>query len=349
MGKSLHRTKTTVVYNQQSDILRLEVVPAGSIFKPRAGQHYYLYQPFRLKGWENHPFTLGAWETSRSASQAPESPQSEKNDENVLASSVAASATLNDGVGSKTLIQDHQPLAAGETRLIFWVRPNEGWTRSLRNLCQKSPDNTSSTDILIEGPYGKFEPLWKFSDVLLIAGGSGIAAMVPYLLDHEQRAPLPSTNCESQQTRTRTITLIWANKTACFMRSVAGRELKTILARNDVHVEFYATEENSMTEVSNRNRNIASSKDTPSRLEDSELSLVLPAASENEGIAVSYGRPDIRADIRKAAGIAQEAGNRLAVMACGPPGVAGAARAAAHDIMRGSNNFIEYFEEVYGW
>lgn len=67
-GKSIHRTTATVVYHQGANVLEIKLYPGTQHLIPGPGQHYFLYQPFRLKGWENHPFTLVSYDAS---SQAP--------------------------------------------------------------------------------------------------------------------------------------------------------------------------------------------------------------------------------------------------------------------------------------
>ncbi|WVQ80313.1 hypothetical protein IAT38_002418 [Cryptococcus sp. DSM 104549] len=43
-------------------LIRLTVT-SSTRFTPKPGQHFYLYTPKSIKPWENHPFTLGSWET----------------------------------------------------------------------------------------------------------------------------------------------------------------------------------------------------------------------------------------------------------------------------------------------
>ena len=60
-GRFSRTTSFLVQYFEDSDLIKVELSPASSMLKPAPGQHYYLYQPVSLKGWENHPFTLGAY------------------------------------------------------------------------------------------------------------------------------------------------------------------------------------------------------------------------------------------------------------------------------------------------
>jgi hypothetical protein len=70
---------------------------------------------------------------------------------------------------------------------MFWIRPFDGWTRRLRNDCLRSPTLTVDSTFLIEGPYGQVSPLYSYERVILIAGGSGIAGVLPYVQEHLRR------------------------------------------------------------------------------------------------------------------------------------------------------------------
>lgn len=60
----------------------------------------------------------------------------------------------------------------------------DGWTKRLRNECLRSPTLTVDSTFLIEGPYGQYSPVHNYENVILIAGGSGIAGALPYIKEH---------------------------------------------------------------------------------------------------------------------------------------------------------------------
>ncbi|KAH8897703.1 hypothetical protein GQ53DRAFT_712143 [Thozetella sp. PMI_491] len=326
-GRQVHPGRSVVAYDADTDILRVEVAVAAVLFKPQPGQHYYLYQPFRLKGWENHPFTLAYWERPNSVSSDPlrlDATVAVTRDPDV--SLTASSSSSADGTLSQEKPQSGQVVQGKDTRMVFWVRPVDGWTRSLRNMCTKSANGIATTTILIEGPYGHAEPLWKFDRVMMIAGGSGIAAIVRYMLDHDARAArmLQATpDSETRGTRTRAIDLIWVNKTSNFMQQVVSRELAGPIARNNVTLRLYATQ-NSGLEAGAKGK-------------------------EPEPISFDAGRPNIAALVAAAAAEAQISGDRLAILVCGPGGLADATRAATHKALKNCTVSIEYFEEAFGW
>lgn len=151
-GKQFWGTSTTVTYSEASDLVRIEMVPGSTTLTPSPDQLYYLYQATTwLKGWENHPFSLGAWAPALGIS-------SEK----------SGSTSQN------------------EKELIFYVQPYDGWTRRLRDQCRKA-GGMIRPKLLLEGAYGHAEPVHTYNTLVIIVGGTGIAVAVPYLLDHIAR------------------------------------------------------------------------------------------------------------------------------------------------------------------
>ncbi|UKZ90577.1 uncharacterized protein TrAFT101_005587 [Trichoderma asperellum] len=328
--KRLHRSVAAISYDQDANIVRIQI---NTHVRPRPGQHYYLYQPFRFTGWENHPFTLAYW--------------SKPTEETIQAQ--AGSLTTNSTANQPSKIH---AAAENEYILSFWIRPYDGWTRRLRDICLKTQSTSrlsaiSRETILLEGPYGKAEPLWTFDEVLLIAGGSGIAAMVPYILDHVSRVA-------AGQTRIRGLTLVWADRKKAYLHRIAQRELATALMQDEVKCMFYCTDSAKAS---------IESLDLPS---PDEISIgdacqetvgngVLKGKEatddihEADSLTIKMGRPDIPMLIESAAASAVESGSRLAVMACGPSGMVDAAREATYRAMGNQSNAVEYFEEAFGW
>lgn len=317
-GASVHRTKSTVSYDIEAYRLSIDVIPATSSLKPGPGQHYYLYQPFRLTGWENHPFTLAAWQHGDSGP------------------SVAVLCQTNDSRPKK----DENKLS-----LSFWLRPCDGWTRHLKNQCIKSSSATVRTTILIEGPYGKPEPLWQFDQVLLVAGGSGISAAVPYLRDHMDRS-------ESMEklNRTTSITLLWVDRSESYIRKQHSTGvLARALFRTDIAMELYTTSstENSHWNTCQLSREFEKATEAVASKDIQMLTSSQPVTPRE--IIVHHRRPDLMSVIENKAKKARESKSRLAVYVCGPPGLADATRDAAYTIMKKDRETVEYFEEAFGW
>ena len=59
-GKLINISESRMEYDEAADVVRLEVTPGIASLHARPGNYYFVYQPLRLTGWENHPFTVGA-------------------------------------------------------------------------------------------------------------------------------------------------------------------------------------------------------------------------------------------------------------------------------------------------
>jgi ferric-chelate reductase len=317
-------TATRMTYDEGADVVRMEVTPGTSSLHPSPGQYYFLYQPFRLTGWESHPFTIGAWsfETGEQFSLTPASLGQLRKPSNVSHLPLLSASPSDQD--SPAVVEEEYLGGEAQRRpkLIFWVRPYDGWTRSLRQQCLSSPSLTTNAGILLEGPYGDTFPVWRYESVLIIVGGTGIASAVPYIQDHLRRSAqdgeLDSLN---EKTRVRDIELVWTAKHAAFIRNVSHRELKPAFGRDDFSASFYIT------------------RDSVACTEDS---------NEIE-IDIQSGRPHLQSLIMSRAADACSAESSLAILVCGPPGMADEARAATHLAMRQGYRSIHFVEESFTW
>ncbi|KJR86002.1 FRE family ferric-chelate reductase [Sporothrix schenckii 1099-18] len=342
VGSRLQTTKATVTYNEAANLLVVDVVPGNARLFPGPGQHYFLYQPLRLFGWENHPFTLGHWHRD----------------------------TPTDG---------------GDLHLQFWIRPYDGWTKKLRTACTAQAGAGSTLAhmamapaMLLEGPYGNAEPLHTFDQVLLVAGGSGIAGVLPYLQDHVRRVEQGADAVGAHgriPTRTRHMTLIWADRSEACLRFLADGPLAGLRNRPDVTVSLHLTgtkqQPSSVSDSSTASScadvddaHVASVKETSADTgADKEVALsgfatekgvVLQgespaAAAVTSGFRIQSGRPDVLSVVRKMAQSVQDTDARLGIMVCGPSDLADNVRHAVAQNMESTRESIEYFEERFGW
>jgi NAD(P)H-flavin reductase len=308
LGKQIIRRKhTTASYSKDSDVVRLDIKSDSFLTRPSAGQFYYLYQPTTWQGYENHPFTLGAWSLRHST--ADEAGSSLLQQDNTQHDFDRFDSRSRHSVRTQTL--------------TFWIRPYDGWTKRLRDECLQSSTQITTPTILLEGPYGHHRPTSSFESVLLIAGGTGIASAVPYILEHMSLSEVGKTDI-------RHIHLLWTARQASFIQEVFARELHTAAQRNDFSADLFFT------------RQSEGPKHTEEEFgRDDNGALQMPE--------LQYGRPDIVAAIAKAATRAEITGTKVALLVCGPPAMADEARLAVHRSLKRGCHSVEYYEESFGW
>ncbi|KAJ5787390.1 FAD-binding 8 [Penicillium paradoxum] len=298
-GSQFLGTSTTVTYSEASDLITIDMVPGAATLTPKPGQLYYLYQATLLKGWENHPFSLGAW----------------------------ASASQN--------MSEKTSTAKNEHKLIFYVRPYDGWTRRLRDQCRKA-GGVTHPKLLLEGPYGHAEPVYSYNTVVIIVGGTGIAVAVPYLLDHIARV-------KEGKAQTSKIQLVWSIRQMEMFNEVFNSDLAEIMQHNDITITVFCT------------RLVTIGHDSDS--DDVTLSGIAPAIKaagtdslmSNRSPRFMPGRPNIREIVMAEVQEAQASSTNLGVLTCGPAQMADECRGTVYDAMRNGFQDIEYFEEAFGW
>ncbi|PYH89331.1 ferric reductase transmembrane component 4 precursor [Aspergillus ellipticus CBS 707.79] len=300
LGKGfISTTSSAVTYSAKSDLVRIEMYPASKALKPGPGQHYYLYQPLTLRGWENHPFTLGCYDTTPN------------------------------------------PEGDNDKKLIFYIRPYDGWTRRLRDQCRKAGSEILSK-LMLEGPYGHQAPIHTFDTVLMIVGGTGIASAVPYILDHMSRLSSGKTNVSRIQ-------LIWSGRQKQLFDEVCCRDLSVALEHSDISATLFCTDKSSVANI------IESEATTPTKEVAADSADLKGTSSgsvrsvEDLNVQLRYGRPAIHSTVMTAVSEAKASSARLAVLTCGPAKMADECRASVYDAMKGGFQDIEYFEEAFGW
>ncbi|KAJ5259590.1 hypothetical protein N7478_012571 [Penicillium angulare] len=316
----IRATSARMTYDEATDVVRLEVLPATPFLSPSPGDYFFLYQPFRWTGWESHPFTVGAW-----SSQVESATGSSRTGKATDALDLSQQPLLSNAIN-----QPDEPLPAEECekecevsnlKAIFWIRPYNGWTQHLRQQCLRSKVQPVETTILLEGPYGHHFPIWNYESVLMIMGGTGIASAVPYLQEHIRRSKNEWGESSKEKTYTRDIELVWTARQIGFLNEVANRELQPLLARQDFQATFYATRAFTCS---------------PDDLNESACDIKL-------------GRPHLQSLIMSRASDASSAGVSLVILVCGPAGMADEARAATHLAMRQGHSSIKYVEESFAW
>ncbi|KAH8693940.1 putative plasma membrane ferric-chelate reductase [Talaromyces proteolyticus] len=321
-------TSSTALYDKTSNVIRLEVIPGSSSFQPTASSYYYLYQPFRFRGWENHPFTLGSWKYIDNGELESRNKQQALNPDESTDGSQIPLLSSSDHEHESPLSKQSE-ITVQQPNLIFWIRPYDGWTRSLRDQCLKSMDRTIHPTILLEGPYGEPFPIDNYDSVLLIAGGTGIACAVPYIKQHNHHSVM--SDYDKTETPRRDIRLVWAARESSFIIDVATRELQNeLISCEEFSASFYSTSAG----LRNQRFKIPSNHN----LGTADIDLDIQA-----------GRPNLRELVLEHAREASDTQRSAVVLVSGPTTMADEARAAVQHAIRRGYRRIAFKEESFSW
>lgn len=324
----LEYTNSVAFYDEASNVVRLEVIPASSNHRPTASSHYYLYQPFRFRGWENHPFTLGSW-TYTTDTEEDEFNSNLKSTEFVDVSQIPLLSSPDQERDENVLSKDSKTIIQ-KPKLIFWIRPYDGWTRSLRDQCIASVDRTVRPKIFLEGPYGEPFPIENYDSVLLIAGGTGVACAVPYIKEQIRQSEAVSDGIESPR---RDIHLVWAAREPSFIVDVVTRELQPALTTQEAFSAlFHSTFATSSNTFKIPSHNSSATTTT-----------------QDMDIDIWPGRPDLHQIILEHAREASFTKRSTVIVVSGPTKMADEARAAVQDAMHKGYKGLVFREESFSW
>ncbi|TXT08893.1 hypothetical protein VHUM_03021 [Vanrija humicola] len=247
------------------------------------------------------------------------------------------------------------------TTLHFLFAPQAGWTRSMQKRIAKVSDGvapSTSMRVLLEGPYGHDHPVTSYENILLVAGGSGITALLPYVFAL-QNEPAPR--------HARHVTVVWVVRNANYAADVLAKELAPKYTQGiDIQVHVSREEGATASDVIDRlPGDVAAeveSDDGSSPQESPVNEKPVGGAgkehddsdSDGEGhLRIRSGRPEM--DTLVGRGVSQLIGaERLAVLGCGPAGMMDDLRRAVvtrYGTGEGqvSGSTIEYFEEAFMW
>ncbi|KAF2027571.1 ferric-chelate reductase-like protein [Setomelanomma holmii] len=163
--------------------------------------------------------------------------------------------------------------------------------------------------VLVEGPYGHSEPFHLFPNILFVVGGTGIAVPLSHLA-----------RLLSSRSHVQSVKIVWAVREHAFLASVL-RDFAGLLGDERVDMEVHITQEK--------------------EVEDEVL------GEDMKSVRIVTRRPDVYGAVQE---VAQGAGQQpLAVVACGPAGMADQTRASSVKMLAKGYRGVEYFEESFKW
>ncbi|EKD20113.1 uncharacterized protein L3040_002212 [Drepanopeziza brunnea f. sp. 'multigermtubi'] len=180
--------------------IKLTVYP-GKKWTFGPGQHAFLFFPSTGRFWENHPFSIAAWDHGSSSSsssspssqvteEAASSPQQrdpEKDADMEISHAPAgndSSSTSSSSLPTKTRPATHATATTtytgdGRPSITFLIRPHKGMTSTIQRELAALPTPTHFP-LSLEGPHGHAADLSRADAILCIAGGIGITALTAY-------------------------------------------------------------------------------------------------------------------------------------------------------------------------
>ncbi|KAF5488744.1 Ferric/cupric reductase transmembrane component B [Colletotrichum fructicola] len=188
-----------VTYNEDAHMIRVVVPISSSLYTIEPGTFYYLMVLNKWNFWESHPFTVA---------------------------SVSESAECGESLGESSPLLDHRAASSEDTRartfgsgrqMTFLIRPYDSFTSRLKDYAETEKSKPARVLVALDGPYGKALPLERFSKVLFVVGGSGIAVPLSYLKKL-------TTSCS----RPKLIEIHWAIRQVGLAVDVLTHELKNI-------------------------------------------------------------------------------------------------------------------------
>lgn len=187
-------TTALASYNDSANIIRLTVPIGSALYKPQAGNYFFLSILDDSNSWESHPFTV--------ASISDEMPQKLEVSEESLP--LLGSMTTAPETDSQCTT-----LEARKEHMTFLIRPYDGFTMRLRDMLTDEEANPKPLRILVDGPYGHTQRLHGYHRVIFIAGGSGVVVALSYL----------TSLCKKMETPIK-IDLYWAVRESAFAKDI---------------------------------------------------------------------------------------------------------------------------------
>ncbi|GAA6004107.1 hypothetical protein JCM10207_002429 [Rhodosporidiobolus poonsookiae] len=318
------------------DFVRLRITMARPWPKQVGGPGSYVFiSSPSLRIWENHPFTI-TWPTgmpevgpstpcSGSGSSTPTTPDEKKG----FPFGSGSSASLDGTTG-----WSDQSAAENSASFELVLKKYSGFTSRLAKAVSKEGKlgAAEKVKILVEGPYGENVKLSTVDKVLLVAGGSGVAASTAHLAELAQARA-------ARTLKTQQIVLVWAIRelsTVHILLPYLSR-LQSLLPNGSLSLYIYHT-------------GALSSLDKSSASAEATLALFHPVASLLAGGApqLRTGRPYLGEHVDALVG----QGEKAAVSACGPTGMCDAAREAVRSRLGRdgwTSDSLEYHDEVFTW
>lgn len=239
-----------------------------------------------------------------------------------------------------TIISTKEPSSSEAATVVMLIRSYNGFTQRLYSSAHKD------LYAMIDGPYGGLSTVVhaRYEHAILVAGGGGISAVLPWLTDLSKRIGRSDSACT-----TKDVTLIWCVRSQAALGWVAS-ELREARSRNPhTRLLLFVTREGNVDDVGERFDDKRSSSEVgngPQR--KGGINTKEATADVSSLCEIAYERPGISTVLHTCI----DAGRTL-VLGCGPESLktdlSNAVADAQQLVWTGKAAEVSLHTETFGW
>ncbi|KAI9303392.1 ferric reductase NAD binding domain-containing protein [Cunninghamella echinulata] len=335
-----------------TDCIRLTVdANKAGLCQRVPGVFVYIYIP-SVYFWQSHPFTIASWYQPSIDLPSPQSALKSIHDKTVATTIDAPFSVIekkskecehSTSTSSSSISSDQQGITSissskgtiNSTTFELLIRPQQGMTKKLYEKIEKEGRDGCDIYVVIEGPYGHTHPILQYDTAILIAGGVGTTATVPYLQEAVYNA---------RNMAVRHLVFIWVVQYEDQLKWSQDAIEKCILHLDQQQQQqqkiLNDTNDHDIADIQSEKTTLA--LDVSIYVTRSTAPTDKSSKNKLQGLSISYGvRPDLNKQIGKYIDMAS--GNSVAVLHCGPVRMSDQIRQITVD------NGIPYFEEAFDW
>ncbi|RMZ82788.1 hypothetical protein DV738_g1624, partial [Chaetothyriales sp. CBS 135597] len=233
-----------------------------------------------------------------------------------------------------------------QQNLSLYIRSYAGFTRRLRHYLQSTPD--AHLEAGLDGPYGGHhrDLSVEFDEIVLIAGGGGISAVLPWLdfviakYRHQRRMQV------------RSIRVYWSVKQTDSISWISDVLLRLRLYElmSFVRFEVHVTRNEAVLAEKEKEEPVLPQQKDNGETDQESIAEQYPTKDVDLGLDICTGRIDF-ASVCSSHDLAP--GSRMVIIGCGPEGLkvdlSNAVAAAQMRVLRGEVAEIALWTETFGW
>ena len=201
----------------------------------------------------------------------------------------------------------------------YLIRERSGITAKLAQLAQTDGSGSYTTSVIITGPYGGSSVDETYSNLLTVAGGTGVTSVLPTLQD----------SFTISRSTSRAVDFVWVVRRAQDLSWIAPeiKDLKTLISSGkaaSLRLRIFVTRENAPSTTSSTAPSIKEEGRQCCKASDDEKGALVSQTdlfAEQEGFSITYlggARPSIEEAVNEFKERASICGGRSQVIGAGP-------------------------------